>query len=168
MTRFVIPPSQWLIFASVISICFCCKEKNDQADHNDHNLRRGSTTFSAILHSPEKHDHKNITKSSRVSSHEPSQNSLTFPWHFHDHFVVFPDHETYHRHFITALTLILQAIWQITHQKWPLRNDINWADDQNTKFDALNFHKIVHSDNLQNWIHWRDKLFCDSWLILTT
>ena len=53
----------------------------------------------------------------RVSSHEPSQNSLTFPWHFPDHFVVFPDHETYHRHFITALTLILQAIWQITHQK---------------------------------------------------
>ena len=31
----------------------------------------------------------------RVSSHEPSQNSLTFPWHFPDHFVVFPDHETY-------------------------------------------------------------------------
>ena len=28
----------------------------------------------------------------RVSSHEPSQNSLTFPWHFPDHFVVFPDH----------------------------------------------------------------------------
>ena len=53
----------------------------------------------------------------RVSSHEPSQNSLTFPWHFPDHFVVFPDHETYYRHFITALTLILQAIWQITHQK---------------------------------------------------
>ena len=53
----------------------------------------------------------------RVSSHEPSQNSLTFPWHFPDHFVVFPDHETYYRHFIPALTLILQAIWQITHQK---------------------------------------------------
>ena len=53
----------------------------------------------------------------RVSSHEPSQNSLTFPWHFPDHFLVFPDHETYYRHFITALTLILQAIWQITHQK---------------------------------------------------
>ena len=53
----------------------------------------------------------------RVSSHEASQNSLTFPWHFPDHFVVFPDHETYYRHFITALTLILQAIWQITHQK---------------------------------------------------
>ena len=56
-------------------------------------------------------------KQDRVSSHEPSQNSLTFPWHFPDHFVVFPDHETYYRHFITALTLILQAIWQITHQK---------------------------------------------------
>ena len=27
------------------------------------------------------------------------------------------DHETYYRHFITALTPILQAIWQITHQK---------------------------------------------------
>ena len=53
----------------------------------------------------------------RVSSHEPSQNSLTFPWHFPDHFVIFPDHETYYRHFITALTLILQAIWQITRQK---------------------------------------------------
>ena len=52
----------------------------------------------------------------RVSSHEPSQNSLTFPWQFPDHFVVFPDQKTY-RHFITALTLILQAIWQITHQK---------------------------------------------------
>ena len=61
----------------------------------------------------------------RVSSHEPSQNSLTFPWHFPDHCVVFPDHYTYYRHFITALTLILQAIWQITHQKWPLRNNIN-------------------------------------------
>ena len=53
----------------------------------------------------------------RVSSHEPSQNSLTFPWHFPDHFMVFPDHETCYQHFITALTLILQAIWQITHQK---------------------------------------------------
>ena len=52
----------------------------------------------------------------RVSSHELSQNSLTFPWHFPDHFVVFPDHETYYQHFISALTLILQAIWQITHQ----------------------------------------------------
>ena len=30
------------------------------------------------------------------------------------------------------------------------------------------FHKIVHSDNLQNWILWRDKLFCDSWLCFTT
>ena len=30
-------------------------------------------------------------------------------------------------------------------------NNINWADYQNTKFDALNFHKIVHSDNLQNF-----------------
>ena len=39
------------------------------------------------------------------------------PWLFPDHFVVFPDHETYYRHFIIALTLILQAIWQITHQK---------------------------------------------------
>ena len=66
-----------------------------------------------------------IERSIRVSSHEPSQNSLTFPWHFPDHFVVFPDHETYYRHFITALTLILQVIWQITHQKWPLRNNIN-------------------------------------------
>ena len=32
-------------------------------------------------------------------------------------FVVFPDHETYNQHFITVSTLILQAIWQITHQK---------------------------------------------------
>ena len=37
-----------------------------------------------------------------------------------------------------------------------------------TKFDALNFHKIVHGDNLQNWILWRDKLFCDFWLFFTT
>ena len=36
--------------------------------------------------------------------------SLTILWFF-------PDCETYYRHFITALTLILQAIWQITNQK---------------------------------------------------
>ena len=60
---------------------------------------------------------QSCTFQDRVSSHEPSQNFLTFPWHFPDHFVVFPDHETYYRHFITALTLILQAIWQITHPK---------------------------------------------------
>ena len=47
----------------------------------------------------------------------PAMSSHKIPWHFPDHFVVFPDHETYHRHFITALTLILQEIWQITHQK---------------------------------------------------
>ena len=43
--------------------------------------------------------------------------AMTFPWHFPDHYVVFPDHETYYLHFITPLTLLLQAIWQITHQK---------------------------------------------------
>ena len=26
----------------------------------------------------------------------------------------------------------------------------------------------MHSDNLQNWIIWRDKLFCDFWLFFTT
>ena len=45
----------------------------------------------------------------------PAMSPHKIPWLFPDHFVVFPDHETY-RHFITALTLILQAIWQITHQ----------------------------------------------------
>ena len=52
----------------------------------------------------------------RVSSHEPLQNSLTIPWLFPDHLVFFPDHETKYWRFITALTLILHAIWQITHQ----------------------------------------------------
>ena len=48
----------------------------------------------------------------------PAMSPHKIPWHFPDHFEVFPDHETYHQHFITALlTLILQAIWQITHQK---------------------------------------------------
>ena len=53
-----------------------------------------------------------------ISSSEcPAMSPHKIPWLFPDHFVVFPDHETYYRHFITALTLILQAIWQITHQK---------------------------------------------------
>ena len=47
----------------------------------------------------------------------PATSPHKIPWHFPDHFVVFPDHETYYWHFITALTLILQAIWQITQQK---------------------------------------------------
>ena len=51
------------------------------------------------------------------SSGCPAMSPRKIPWHFPDHFMVFPDHETYHRHFITALILILQAIWQITHQK---------------------------------------------------
>ena len=40
--------------------------------------------------------------------------SLTFPWLFGG----FPwPWDINYRHFITALTLILQAIWQIAHQK---------------------------------------------------
>ena len=47
----------------------------------------------------------------------PAMSPYKIPWLFPDHFVAFPNHETYYRHFITALTLILQAIWQIIHQK---------------------------------------------------
>ena len=77
----------------------------------------GNKTAAVPWPDPYHQEHNSDLEYIRVSSHEPSQNSLTFPWHFPDHFEVFPDHETYYPHFITALTLILQAIWQITHQK---------------------------------------------------
>ena len=53
----------------------------------------------------------------RVSSHEPSQNSLTFPWHFPDHFGVFPDHETYYQYFIMPPSHC-REFWQRTNTNW--------------------------------------------------
>ena len=46
----------------------------------------------------------------------PATSPYKIPWLFPDHLVFFPDHETKYWRFITALTLILHAIWQITHQ----------------------------------------------------
>ena len=57
------------------------------------------------------------TKVESSSAGCPVMSPHKIPWLFPYHFVVFPDHETYYRLFITALTLILKAIWQITHQK---------------------------------------------------
>ena len=51
----------------------------------------------------------------QVNAECPAMSPHKIPWLFPDHFEVFPDHGTYHQHFVTALTLILQAIWQITH-----------------------------------------------------
>ena len=59
----------------------------------------------------------NTRTNATLSSGCPAMSPHKIPWLFPDYFVVFPDHETYYRHFVTALTLILQAIWQITHQK---------------------------------------------------
>ena len=88
--------------------------------------------------------------------------SLTFPWPFcgfpwpWDILLAF--HYCLNTNFANNLT---------NHSpKVAMRTNIKKADYQNTKFDALNFHKIVHSDNLQNWILWRDKLFCDFWLYI--
>ena len=84
--------------------------------HNGHNSVSNHQPYNCLLNCLFRH--RSNKTLNRVSSHEPSQNSLTFPWHFPDHFVVFPDHETYYRHFITALTLILQVIWQTSNGSW--------------------------------------------------
>ena len=61
--------------------------------------------------------HRSRSTLAQVMAGCPAMSPNKIPWLFPDHFVVFPDHETYYRHFISALTLILQAIGQITHQK---------------------------------------------------
>ena len=54
-----------------------------------------------------------VAASSKLKSGCPAMSPHKIPWLFLDisldHFVVFPDHETYYRHFITALTLIFSA-----------------------------------------------------------
>ena len=93
----------------------------------------------------------------RVSSHKPSQNSLTFP----DHFVFSPNQETCYRYYYCLNNNVASNLTNHS-PKLPIYEVITIRQNvKNMKFYISNFHKTVHSDNHQNWITWREELLRD-------
>ena len=93
----------------------------------------------------------------RVSSHKPSQNSLTFP----DHFVFSPNQETCYRYYYCLNNNVASNLTNHS-PKLPIYKVITIRQNvKNMKFYISNFHKTVHSDNHQNWITWREELLRD-------
>ena len=93
----------------------------------------------------------------RVSSHKPSQNSLTFP----DHFVFSPNQETCYRYYYCLNNNVASNLTNHS-PKLPIYEEITIRQNvKNMKFYISNFHKTVHSDNHQNWITWREELLRD-------
>ena len=94
----------------------------------------------------------------RVSSHKPSQNSLTFP----DHFVFSPNQETCYRYYYCLNNNVASNLTNHS-PKLPIYEVITIRQNvKNMKFYISNFHKTVHSDKYTNYYGLSNDHRCNS------